>query len=118
MGIHLRIYKDSPNSTEFQGMNHTPDFDPNSGVPYQRLSPQSGSDWTMCLSYHKHNKCGRRPPDFGQVLGTWAGGRRPSELAGCLANGHLAGRVPGKRPSRVAALAERMANGHLARRAN
>lgn len=44
MGIHLRIYKDSPNSTEFQGMHRTPDFDPNSGVPYQRLSPQSGSD--------------------------------------------------------------------------
>ena len=55
---------------------------------------------------------GRRPPDFGQVLRTWpkSGGWRPSELAGCLANGHLAGRVPGKRPSRVAALAERMAN--------
>ena len=31
----------------------------------------------------------------------------------CLANGHLAGRVPGKRPSRAAALAERMANGHI-----
>eukprot|EP01043_Picozoa_sp_COSAG02_P033980 COSAG02_NODE_2350_length_9082_cov_4.100857_7_plen_189_part_00 len=44
MGIHLRIYKDSPNSTEFQGMNHTPFFDPKKGVPYQRLSPPSGSD--------------------------------------------------------------------------
>ena len=44
MGIHLRIYKDSPNSTEFQGMNRTPFFDPKKGVPYQRLSPQSGSD--------------------------------------------------------------------------
>ena len=35
MGIHLRIYKDSPNSTEFQGMNRTPFFDPKKGVPYQ-----------------------------------------------------------------------------------
>ena len=48
MGIHLRIYKDSPNSTEFQGMNRTPFFDPKKGVPYQRLSPQSGSDGTQC----------------------------------------------------------------------
>lgn len=34
MGIHLRIYEDSPNSTESQGTNRTPDFDPNSGVPH------------------------------------------------------------------------------------
>ena len=46
MGSHLRIYKDSPNRTEFQGMNRTPFFDPRKGVPYQRLSPQSGSDGT------------------------------------------------------------------------
>ena len=47
---------------------------------------------------------GRRPPDFGQVPRQTA-----ISLAGCVANGHLAGRMPGKRPSRVAALAERMA---------
>ena len=34
MGIHLRIYEDSPNGTEFQGMNRTPFFDPKKGVPY------------------------------------------------------------------------------------
>ena len=44
MGIHLRIYKDSPNSTEFQGMNRTPFFDPKKGVPYPAVRPQSGSD--------------------------------------------------------------------------
>ena len=51
---------------------------------------------------HPANSEGRRPPGFGQVPRTWPkpGGRRPSELAGCQANGHLAGRVPGKRPSR------------------
>ena len=52
-GIHLRIYKDSPNSTEdpeFQGMNRTPFFDPKKGVPYQRLSPQSGSDASVSES--------------------------------------------------------------------
>jgi hypothetical protein len=42
MGIHLRIYKDSLNSTEFHGMNRTPFFDPKKGVPYQRLKPTIG----------------------------------------------------------------------------
>ena len=65
MGIHLRIYmyKDSPNSTEFQGMNRTPFFDPKKGVPYPAVRPQSGSDgdavgkmqsivWTTkCIQY-------------------------------------------------------------------
>ena len=48
MGIHLRIYKDSPNSTEFQGMNRTspPFFDPKKGVPSPAVRPQSGSDGT------------------------------------------------------------------------
>eukprot|EP01043_Picozoa_sp_COSAG02_P014124 COSAG02_NODE_577_length_20095_cov_6.816413_5_plen_114_part_00 len=49
---------------------------------------------------------GRRPSDFGQVLTlAW---RTSISLADCLANGHLAGPLPGKRPSRVAAVAERM----------
>ena len=56
MGIHLRIYKDSPNSTEFQGMNRTPFFDPKKGVPYQRLSPQSGSDGNGTIFQYRSRK--------------------------------------------------------------
>ena len=42
MGIHLRIYKDSPNGTEFQGMNRTPFFDPKKGVPGSAAQPTIG----------------------------------------------------------------------------
>ena len=55
MGIHLRIYRGIlqivlNSRVPVSGMNRTPFFDPKKGVPYQRLSPQSGL--ALCDTLH------------------------------------------------------------------
>ena len=39
-----------------QSMNRTPDFDPNSGVPYHPVSPESGSDGCLLLRGLQNDK--------------------------------------------------------------
>ena len=71
-----------------------------------RRSTQVATESTAVLFDTETKLLGRRPSDFGQVLTlAW---RSAISLADCLANDHLAGPLPGKRPSRVAAVAERM----------
>ena len=58
-------------------MNRTPFFDPKKGVPYQRLSPQSGSDGCSATCRQSHRRVSR-------LVGHGACARRSLERPGAL----------------------------------